>query len=69
MKANYLRARRHHKWGAEPGLQPEYVPESEADRARRKMREWLRTETSGDEFEDAPYCLSCGRRRATCDGC
>ena len=42
MKANYLRTKRKRTWGAEPGLQPEYVPPTEADENRKRVRDWLR---------------------------
>lgn len=51
MKANYLRTKRKRTWGAEPGLQPEYVPESEADQARRQMRDWLRDDVTEWDME------------------
>jgi hypothetical protein len=50
----YLRQRNAQPWGAEPGLQPENVPRTEHEEARRLARDWLRErdENDVDEFDD-----------------
>jgi hypothetical protein len=53
----YLRQRNAQPWGAEPGLQPESVPRTEHEEARRIARDWLR-DRDDDNADEWPEELS-----------